>query len=1045
MLNENQNCPVKTLDMGLFRHPTKEYRGAPFWAWNGRLDKEKLEKQIACFRKMGFGGYHIHPRQGLATEYLSNEFLEFISYCVQTGKEQDMYSYLYDEDRWPSGYAGGLVTAEPKFRQRILCITTSAASLRAIEPDAEVAFEKGLPYLVGCYDIEFDQDGFLKNYHRVSVDDKAEHEKYYAFSKTVEPSGRYNFQTSVDIMSAEAIQKFIEVTHERFYEVFGDEYGRWIPSIFSDEPRHEPLEQFSEANPEGGALYYWSYGMEKSFEEKYGYSLIEKLPYLVWDTANGNERYVRYHFFNHAEDLFEHAFMKQIREVTRKQKLGFTGHLMNEHELLPQISRNGEAMRLYPYFDIPGIDVLFDRVELSTAKQTQSIVHQYGKKGMLSELYGVTGWDFDFRCLKMQGDWQAALGVTLRVPHLSWMSMAGRAKRDYPASFNYQSPWHEEFKYVEDHFARLNTVLTRGKALVNVAVLHPIETTMLCYSTKEKSAALLKEQETKFQNLIQSLLYSGIDFDFLSEALLPDIGSCKNGKFRAGQMEYDAVIVPAMETVRKTTLTLLEAFREQGGKLIFVENCPQYVDGVRSDEAKKLYESSIRSQPHKTALIRLLEEERTVRLQNADGTDTEQFIYQFREDTDCHWLFVAQAKKLPKNSYERSSLTPKQIRITVKGEYRVVVYDTLSGNIRDMKAQVCDGQTQIDYSFYANDSLLLRMESNTEGISQSEVLECGSKEGAKQEKIGEIVLWDSVSCYRNEANVLLLDVGRYSVDGITYSGKEYVLEMNTQLAKQFDINYSDAQPYVYRDDRKPEEITVRFSFESETDIEGVLLAAERMEECSVFLNGILADGSVSGYYVDESIKTIELPIVKKGKNILDIRMPFSSTQNIEACYLLGEFNVRLKGVDAILYPISEKIGFAPLPQQGMPFYGGNVIYRTEFESPEGTAKIRVSDFGAHCVRVYIDGEDAGLIAFAPFTVEKKLTSGIHWIEFLCYGNRNNTFGPVHNKRINDGDYYIEPNAWEKSCEFWRNSYFLQDTGILNAPIITFYEDIGRNG
>ena len=57
----------------------------------------------------------------------------------------------------------------------------------------------------------------------------------------------------------------------------------------------------------------------------------------------------------------------------------------------------------------------------------------------MSELYGVTSWSFDFRRHKLQGDWQAALGITLRVPHLSWVSMKGEAKRDYPASINYQS------------------------------------------------------------------------------------------------------------------------------------------------------------------------------------------------------------------------------------------------------------------------------------------------------------------------------------------------------------------------------------------------------------------------------------------------------------------------------------------------------------------------------------------------------------------------------------------------------------------------------
>ena len=92
-----------------------------------------------------------------------------------------------------------------------------------------------------------------------------------------------------------------------------------------------------------------------------------------------------------------------------------------------------------------------------SAKQCQSAVHQYGREAMLAELYGVTNWDFDFRGHKFQGDWLAALGVTVRVPHLSWVSMAGEAKRDYPASISYQSPWHTEYRYIEDHFARLNT------------------------------------------------------------------------------------------------------------------------------------------------------------------------------------------------------------------------------------------------------------------------------------------------------------------------------------------------------------------------------------------------------------------------------------------------------------------------------------------------------------------------------------------------------------------------------------------------------------
>ena len=59
----------KTLSDELFRNPTSEYRGTPFWAWNGELKEEELLRQRDVFKEMGFGGFHMHVRSGMATEY----------------------------------------------------------------------------------------------------------------------------------------------------------------------------------------------------------------------------------------------------------------------------------------------------------------------------------------------------------------------------------------------------------------------------------------------------------------------------------------------------------------------------------------------------------------------------------------------------------------------------------------------------------------------------------------------------------------------------------------------------------------------------------------------------------------------------------------------------------------------------------------------------------------------------------------------------------------------------------------------------------------
>ena len=82
----------------LFQNPPAQYRGAPFWSWNCRLDSKVLPEQIDAFKAMGFGGFHIHSRIGLDTEYLGEEFMECVKRSNEYGKQLGMLTWLYDED-----------------------------------------------------------------------------------------------------------------------------------------------------------------------------------------------------------------------------------------------------------------------------------------------------------------------------------------------------------------------------------------------------------------------------------------------------------------------------------------------------------------------------------------------------------------------------------------------------------------------------------------------------------------------------------------------------------------------------------------------------------------------------------------------------------------------------------------------------------------------------------------------------------------------------------------------------------------------------------
>lgn len=103
-----------------FRAPGSQYRGKPFWAWNGKLEPEELRRQIREMHRMGLGGFFMHSRVGLATPYLSDEWFACIDACVDEAGRLGMEAWLYDEDRWPSGAAGGLATRNPKYRMRSL-------------------------------------------------------------------------------------------------------------------------------------------------------------------------------------------------------------------------------------------------------------------------------------------------------------------------------------------------------------------------------------------------------------------------------------------------------------------------------------------------------------------------------------------------------------------------------------------------------------------------------------------------------------------------------------------------------------------------------------------------------------------------------------------------------------------------------------------------------------------------------------------------------------------------------------------------------------
>lgn len=1027
MLYKKNSASV--LSEELFKNPTCEYRGTPFWAWNSELKLDELERQIDIFKKMGLGGFHMHVRTGMSTPYLTEEFMDLVKGCVKKAKKEEMLAWLYDEDRWPSGAAGGIVTKDEKYRARCLLFTPNPCSLDDIgEADVIDACAEGgrngRGHLISCYDVCLDSNGYLASYKRIGENEEAKGTKWYAYLKIHASSCWYNGQSYVNTLDKKSIERFIEVTHEKYKEAVGDEFDETVPAIFTDEPQFTRKKVMGNSTDLDDIIMPWTDSLPDSYKAQYGEDILASLPELFWELPDKQISSTRYHYHDHICELFTQAFADTCGDWCKKNNIALTGHMMEEPTLHSQCAALGEAMRSYRGFGIPGIDMLCARFEFTTAKQAQSAVHQFGREGMLSELYGVTGWDYDFRGYKLHGDWQACLGVTVRVPHLSWVAMGGEAKRDYPASIHYQSPWHGEFSYLEDHFARVNTAMTRGKPIVKVGVIHPIESFWLHWGPNDKTQLERSYMNEKFENLTSWLLKGSIDFNFISESLLPSLCEKGSAPLKVGCMEYDAIVVPDCESLRATTVERLEAFLNAGGKLIFMGSAPTVSDGVFSDIGKKLYEKAKVISYDRAELLNALESERSVTIRNADGSLSNGFIYQLRQDTDCKWLFISRCEE----PYNKCIVNEHHLRITIKGEYLPQVYDTISGEIYDIPCEYINGNTVVAKTLYDYDSLLLKF--------------C---EGRKAEKTAEaekalpsevISLPDYVPFTLSERNVLLLDTAEFSLDGGEFRTEEEILRLDNICREA--VGYSERgghviQPWCLDEEIPSHKITLRFRINSDIDYYGAELAAEDMETLAIRFNGKEVSSKVTGWYTDKDIKTAALPEIRKGENILEIDVPFGTRTNTEWCYILGNFGVEVNGRNKKLIALPEKLAFGSILNQGLPFYGGNITYHLEAES-NGALQIEATNYKGTLISVAIDGEEKGKIVYPPYVLlADGLKPGSHKIDITLFGNRYNAFGPVH--LCNDKESWHGPGAWRSSGCAWCYEYVLRTVGILNSPII----------
>ena len=499
-----------------FKSIDKKYRPIPFWSWNERLDVEETKRQIALMDEAGIGGYFMHARGGLATEYMGDEWFDNVAASIEEGDRRGMHSWAYDENGWPSGFGGGKVNGlGDEYRQKTLFAQSIADNP---SPREHTLLEKG----------------GVRYYYVIN--------EFY-----------------VDVLDAKVIEKFIDEIYAEYYRRFGSSFD----GFFTDEPQILR-----------GDGYPWSLTLEDKFTERYGYSLIENLDALFFE-REGYEG-VRVDYWQLVTDLFSESFCKQIYDWCTEHGYKLTGHLVCEESFMSQLVSNGACMPHYEYFHVPGMDWLGRPVsDCLTPVQLCSAAAQTGKKQILTETYAASGHNVSHNELKRILEWQMVHGVNLLCTHLEGYSLRGIRKRDYPPAMYYQQPWWADMKVFFDSMSRIGMLIAEGRVNVDTLLIHPQTTAWLLYNGYEltaPSSRAIGEYNASFLKDINCLEHKHVEFHLGDETLMKRHARVEDGELVIGEMRYRTVVMPTRYIkLLPNTERLLAEFRSQGGKVITVD------------------------------------------------------------------------------------------------------------------------------------------------------------------------------------------------------------------------------------------------------------------------------------------------------------------------------------------------------------------------------------------------------------------------------------------------------------------------------------------
>ncbi|WP_282936432.1 glycosylhydrolase-like jelly roll fold domain-containing protein [Paenibacillus sp. RC67] len=549
-----------------FLEPSEEFTPVPFWFWNDALTSEEIVKQINGFAEKGVMGFVIHPRIGIpeSIPYLSDVYMDLVEAAVKEANHLGMTVFLYDEAMYPSGSAKGLVVQDdPAFASRGLRMLELDGSKPVVLSDV---LEPG-DALISAQSVTKQDDKKIDSEATQVVEPvngtvqcPAGSSNLVLFIETYsrgtirgihfgEDDGEPNAPAAADLLNPLATQKFIRLTHQRYYERVGTYFGNTIQAMFTDEP-----DILGRRHVKG--LKAWTGEFLACFMQE-GCKETD-LP-LLWFEADNSET-VRSAYRKAVNKRMVEAYYKPLSDWCAEHGIALTGH--------PAAS---DEIGLLEHFQIPGQDVVWRWVapengkalegrHTTMAKCSSDAARHRGRRRNLNEFLGVCssggGWALNGGDVKWYMDWLLVRGVNLLCPHAFYYSVDGpRRFNERPPDVGPNNIWWPHYRLFSDYMKRMSWLMTDS---VNMA---PI-------------AVLCREDWLPWQ-AVKPLFEHQIEFNYLEESLLVKASTIDNGYIRIKDQAYSIVLVENERLWEEKTKKALQLFRDGGGIVIVLHTDKQ--------------------------------------------------------------------------------------------------------------------------------------------------------------------------------------------------------------------------------------------------------------------------------------------------------------------------------------------------------------------------------------------------------------------------------------------------------------------------------------